>query len=526
MKTWPCFVLLLAASSAATASTKTWDEKFDTEKIEVTVVYFVPSDRKPLLDWRERVDYFCRRIELFHAREFQGQSVLKTVVHAEPFVSKATTAELRRGDGDAIFFKTLGETNERLKFAQGERKAYPILLVLSEINWRPLDDFYRLQPRDGKLVFEGNYNGNEHFPGAASGGARATYLADRGVGWGLVSADGWRVPYRGTDCVVYHEGVGHTVGLPHPQPGNGSVMSMGQYQGWISESWLDKEQKIRLGWKPEEIEKDAKIELFSQFRALPQPKVPRPKEEVNLTLDWPDDAEVKTLRIRFQTSVDGPWIDVPQTWEGNSPQMANLASFDRETPVSYRVDTELKNGATAELWGYFQVRKDSKHNPQPYSLSPDLIDYEADRKSLVEIDTFPNDEIDLLGLANPKKQWTTGEWAKTEGKLVSPKQFGARLELPYSPPEEYRLLLIVEPLDDPDGLILGNRSGDNRFVTLFNYTPDEGGQSAIENVGGRNVGNETTFTGDLFQKDRLSQVIVTVKKRRVTMSVDGRTIVD
>ena len=49
--------------------------------------------------------------------------------------------------------------------------------------------------------------------------------------------------------------------------------------------------------------------------------------------------------------------------------------------------------------------------------------------------------------------------------------------------------------------------------------------SAVENIDGRNVGNETTFTGSLFRKDRLSQVIVTVRAKSVTMSVDGQTIV-
>ena len=130
------------------------------------------ADRQPLPDWRDRVDYFCRRIEMFHRREFQGQSVLKATCHAEPLVSELTTAELRRGDGDAIFFRTLRETSRRLELKPAADKAFPVLLVLSEINWRPLDDFYRLMPRDGQLVFEGSYDRGEHFPGAAAGGDR------------------------------------------------------------------------------------------------------------------------------------------------------------------------------------------------------------------------------------------------------------------------------------------------------------------------------------------------------------------
>ncbi len=525
MRTLSLLVLWLAVSPVALAQTKTWDGKHDTANIEVTVVYFVPADRRPLPDWRERVDYYCRRIELFHAREFQNQSTLKTVVHAEPLVSQSTTAELRRGEPDAIYFRTLQETDRRLNFAQGDHESFPILLVLSEINWRPLDDFYRLKPEGGELVFEGNYTRGAHFPGATSGGARAAYIAGRGVGWGLVSADGWRVPYRGSDCVIYHEGCGHTVGLPHPEPGNGSVMSMGQYHGWLSESWLDKEQKTRLGWKPEDIVDDPRIALFSRFRALHQPLVPHPGQRVVLTLQWPDDADVKQLRVRFQTSIDGPWIDVPQEWKGDAPEMAFLGTFDRETPVSYRIDAELDDGATAELWGYFQVRADPERNPQPFSLSPDLIVRETLPESPAKIAALPKEELDLLELADPETCWTVGDWSKETGKLLSPKRFGARLELPFSPPEEYRLTLIIEPLDDPNGLILGQRSDGNRFVTLLNYTSGKDSVSAIEDLDGRNVGNETTFAGNLFRKGRLSQAVVTVRKDGVTMSVDGRTVV-
>ena len=234
------FASLICIAASAHAGTKTWDGRYSTEQIELTVVYFVPADREPLSDWRDRVDYYCRRIEKFHSREFGSQSTLTTKVVNQPFTSSQTTSRLRQGDANSIYYRTLSEVDRGIQFeTKLQSKAFPILLVLSEINWRPLDDFYRLRPAENGLEFEGNYQRGEHFPGATSGGARASYIANRGCGWGLVSADGWRVPYRGSDCVVYHEGCGHTVGLQHPEPANGSVMSLGQYRGWISESWLD-----------------------------------------------------------------------------------------------------------------------------------------------------------------------------------------------------------------------------------------------------------------------------------------------
>ena len=522
------FVSIVACilfANTAFCDTRTWDGRHDTTKIEVTIVYFVPADRSPLLDWKDRVDYYARRIEQFHQREFQTQSSMRAIVRDTPLISELTTDQLRNGDANAIFFRTLREADRRLKFAQEANGVFSILLVLSEINWRPLDDFYRLHPVDGRLEFEGNLNGGQHFPGATSGGARATYLADRGVGWGLVSADGWRVPYRGSDCVVYHEGCGHTVGLPHPEPSNNSVMSMGQYNGWISESSVDKEQKIRLGWEPPETKVSPQLELFSAFTAVPNPLVPKPNESVRLNLSWPEGAEVKSLRLRCQTAIDSPWIEVAQKWDGLSPEFAVLPAFERATPVSYRIDTQLKDGSTAELWGYFQIRSNAAENPIPTSLSPDLIISSRSDSSTNVVSGVPGNAIDLLSLVEPQKCFTIGNWTKTDRVLESPKGFGARLELPFSPPAEYRMVVILEPLDPPNGFLLGQRSAENRFVTLFNYRVDENGLSAIENVNGRNVGNETTFSGNVFRQNQLAQVITTVRNDSVSMAVDGRTIV-
>ena len=510
--------LQFMVSSCVAAELKTWDGKHSISQIEVTMVYFVPRDREPLVDWKERVAYFSRRIEAFHAREFQGQSKLTTKIPAQPFRSKQTTAQLRAGNGDHTFFQTLREVDETTRFAREKGDAYPILLVLSEINWRPLDDFYRLHPVENRLEFEGSLSEGGHFPGAASGGARATYLADRGVGWGLVSGDGWRVPYRGTDCVVYHEGVGHSVGMPHPEPGNNSVMSLGQYHGWISESYVDEPQKRRLGWKPPAEKPDLSGDLFSVFRALPNPAVPQPGEPVNLRLDWPANAKIRKLQVRYQTDLLGPWTSLAVLPQGDAPRQVLLGEFDRPTPVGYRVNAELADGQSVELWGYFQVRARPDLNPQPPRALPEFA--ELPRAAVAP--RSDQKEIDLLSLIKPDRDQVQGEWSLTSGLLKSPKEFGARLEIPFQPPEEYELQVIAEPLDEPNGLLLGQRSGNNRFAVLVNYQVDKKNLSALENVDGKNVGNETTVERQFFKKGRPSHIVCTVRKTGVSVSVDGR----
>lgn len=455
---------------------------------------------------------------------------MKTVMRPEPFQSARTTQQLRDGDADFIFFQTLREVDGELQFGRGERTAYPILLVLSEINWKPLDDFYRVKPTADGWKFEGNYSNGRHFPGAEAGGARATYLADRGVGWGLVSADGWRVPYSGTDCVVYHEGCGHTVGLPHPEPGNNSVMSFGQYYGWISESWLDDDQKKRLGWQPPEKPFDRKADLFSTFTALPDPVVPKPNEAVSLKLTWPEPARVKSCRVRLQTDVLGPWLEVAslaQKPDDVRPDQIAVGRFDRATPVSYRVDATLEDGQDVELWGYFQVREKPEIGPTP-PASLTSLDSKRVAESPAKKRPRPQDAIDLLELVDVEKDKVAGQWQKEGNQLTSPKEYGARIELPFEPPEEYELTAIVEPLDEPHGLLFGHRSGGNRFVTLIHY-PVNGRRSpmsALENIDGQNVGNLSTVRRDVLIANRPSQIVCTVLKNSVTVACDGHELLN
>lgn len=516
---------VMPTNDAEAAEIKTWDGRHNLTKIEVTVVYFVPKDRHSLPDWRDRVSYFAKRIEQFHAREFDGQSTLKANVLSEPFKSARTTEQLRDRDANSIFFQTLREVDNELQFGRSKTEAFPILLVLSEINWRPLDDFFRVSPNGDKLQFEGQIIKGRHFPGAKSGGSRATYLADRGVGWGLVSADGWRVPYAGTDCVIYHEGVGHPIGLPHPKPQNDTVMSLAQYRGWLSESSVDESQKKRLGWEQPQEKFNRSADLFSSFTAVPAPLTPKPNEPVKLKLTWPKDALVSSIRCQVQTEIEGPWVLTSEfqspAEDETAPKLFPLGCFDRETPVSYRIDATLKTGETVELWGYFQVRESTSGFLRPRRNATELASQAAAKRQ-------PKESIDLLTLVDPERDTIAGEWQVVDGKLESPKRFGARLEIPFEPPAEYELTVIATPLDEPNGLILGQLMDGHRFLALINHNvQQETAASALENVDGQNVRNNvTTLMANLLQKNRPSQIIVTVRKESVLVRCDGRTIID
>ncbi len=143
------------------------------------------------------------------------------------------------------------------------------------------------------------------------------YLPDEGIGLGLISGDGWRVPYSGSDSAVYHEAIGHPIGLPHPEPIDDSVMGVAQYRYWINQTWLNDSQKRALGFLVREEPGAAKAarptvrdDLFTAFTALQNPVVPRTNEPVTLRLRWPEGVKVRELKAaranRAVRAVAGP----------------------------------------------------------------------------------------------------------------------------------------------------------------------------------------------------------------------------
>lgn len=527
------------ATGAETVGLTTSDGRHSIDAIRATVVYFVPADRQPLPDWRERVEWLCERVRRFHHREFAGRSRLVTVIHPEPFRSALPTERLRVGDGDATFFRTLAEVDRAIDAGLGADGAFPVLLVLSDINWRPLDDFSRQSPTADGWRFDGSVtDGGLHVPGAAAGGSRAVYLADRGRGWGLVSGDGWRVPCRGSDCVVYHEGIGHAVGLPHPDSADGSVMSLGQYRSALAQSWVEAGQKTRLGFAADAAEAPPSDPAFDRFTVTPEPAVPRPGQPVGLRLA-PLELIPASLRVEVQTSLRGPWTGVPVDAEALRSGLVPLGRFDRPCGVGWRVrgmpsiaspespraeeEPAAEGPSAATAWGYFQVRMAPDAPPPPVDVDP------ADR--LAAASPAPVNSVDLLAVVDPRRDGVVGEWTASEvdarRELLAPKAFGARIELPYAPPDAYRLTLIVEPLDEPNGLTIGLLSGGHRFLALLGFGAAGNRVSALENVDGRNVAdNPTRVEGDVFRKNLPAEIVTTVDPGGVAVTIDGRPWID
>jgi hypothetical protein len=129
-----------------------------------------------------------------------------------------------------------------------------------------------------------------------AGGSRAGFLGPRavpgnegivGLGCGLVTAEVWHVPsVPGCAAVAYHEGLGHTLGMPHPHGEDAQqdvcVMGKGMYTGkalrelLIADAIKDAMDGSKSGARG--TGQSARSRLLSTGAAsAPRPRVPSPR---------------------------------------------------------------------------------------------------------------------------------------------------------------------------------------------------------------------------------------------------------
>ncbi len=334
------------------------------ETIHAGVVYYVPFDGEPLLDWRERVEYHMRRAQKFHQREFSGQSNLIYSIYPSPFIASTARDGFPKDDVNKFYWHIINEVWHSGKI-QFKPDCFPIVLVLSDINFAPgYDDWTRVYDRSNGF-FEPPYDfcdgyirgDGEDRPGSRCGGSRSVFWPEMHIGLGLVTADGWRVPIKGTDCVVYHEGLGHAIGLPHPEPIDNSVMGLAQYEDSIEKTWIHEGQKKSLGWLREGIDH---TDLFSTFDVSHSPIKPSPQDQVTITASFNSRYKIKKIIAEVQTALREPFQflgkGIVKTEKGFTRVSWIMKPLESNQSAAYRVRIETMCGEREELWHYYKVR--------------------------------------------------------------------------------------------------------------------------------------------------------------------------
>ena len=124
--------------------------------------------------------------------------------------------------------------------------------------------------------------------------------------------------------------------------------------------------------------------------------------------------------------------------------------------------------------------------------------------------------VNLLSLAAPAKNWSTGRWEQVGTALATPKEEYARMQIPFAAPENYDLRLVVERKGRPESLNLGIPLHERRaFVVLDGRT---GRQSWIEGL------QRDPSPGNVFQQDKPTTIVCEVRANRLSIMVDGRPL--
>ncbi len=335
------------------------------QHIHVYAVYYLFQSATPLSDWNERVDYHLQRAQKFHHRELASQSRLTYSIYPKPFNATKPKNEFPRDDVNAFYWHIINDVwhSGMIEFATG---SFPILLVFSDMNFSPgYDDWSRTCSGKG-CPFPAPHSDcqgwitdqGEDRPGSRCGGARSVYWPEKHIGLGLVTADGWRVPIKGSDCVVYHEGIGHAIGLPHPEPLNNSVMGLAQYVDSIQKTWIDEDQKEKLGWQKTEINRS---DLFSTFEVFHTPSKPSKKDSVTITAKFPSRFTGCSITAEYQTTLTESFqkIETPSIKKRDSITYVSwiLPSRPVGNCVGYRIRICSSDKSTETIWNYFQIRQ-------------------------------------------------------------------------------------------------------------------------------------------------------------------------
>jgi hypothetical protein len=119
------------------------------------------------------------------------------------------------------------------------------------------------------------------------------------------------------------------------------------------------------------------------------------------------------------------------------------------------------------------------------------------------------------------------QW-RFEGKdLVSPLNAGAasRLVLPGSLPEEYDLTIVARRLRGLEGLHVGLRCGNSGCAVVLDGVEKGEYRSGLDLVDGKGYReNSTTATGRLIVNDQPFTVTCAVRRKKITVSLDGTPV--
>jgi hypothetical protein len=139
----------------------------------------------------------------------------------------------------------------------------------------------------------------------------------------------------------------------------------------------------------------------------------------------------------------------------------------------------------------------------------------------------PKGTLDLLALIDPQKDAVKGDWIHDGQGLTCSAGDHIRLQIPYSPPDEYDLLMTVDRREGSDGLLVGLVKGTAQWSVTMDTQSSGSFKSGFESLDNQGPsGNATTYSGPVFTNGIETTLEFRVRKVGVTVLAGGKPIID
>jgi hypothetical protein len=135
-------------------------------------------------------------------------------------------------------------------------------------------------------------------------------------------------------------------------------------------------------------------------------------------------------------------------------------------------------------------------------------------------------QVNLLQVVDPRLDRVQGIWFfEKDGRLRSPCEFEARLQLPVVPPKSYSLRMTVERLQGTQqfgiGVVVGGRQ------TMISIDNSESHCTGLHNLDGKPAsGNESTKEGQFLPLHKLAEVECRVADDAIRLDIDKQEVIN
>jgi hypothetical protein len=134
--------------------------------------------------------------------------------------------------------------------------------------------------------------------------------------------------------------------------------------------------------------------------------------------------------------------------------------------------------------------------------------------------------VDLLKLIDPARDGVQGTWRFEGPALATATGRFSRLQIPYAPPAEYDLRAVVERKDGSNSIVFGLVAGGRQFCFVLDAF-ERDTASGIDLVDQAAFpDNETAWHGKILENGKPTEVVCSVRKDRLRVTVGARKVVD